>query len=115
VKLDRMLVEAVDSSPRSGAIARSIIALCHGLGLQVIAEGVERPAQLEFLSRCGPIGVQGFLLAYPVEASSAAAEASTAAGRARTLLAQAAAAGPPEDDDSALVFVGPGGPRRVRP
>ncbi len=39
VKLDRMLVESVDSSPRSAAIARSIIALCHGLGLQVDRRG----------------------------------------------------------------------------
>ncbi len=54
VKLDRMLVEGVDTNPRSAAIVRSIVALCHGLGLQVIAEGVERPAQLEFLSHCGP-------------------------------------------------------------
>ncbi len=53
VKLDRMLVEVVDTSPRSAAIARSIIALCHGLGLQVIAEGVERGPQLEFLAKCG--------------------------------------------------------------
>ena len=41
---------------------RSIVALCHGLGLQVVAEGVERGAQLEFLASCGPIGVQGYLL-----------------------------------------------------
>jgi len=67
VKLDRMLVAAVDSSPRSAAIARSIIALCHGLGLQVVAEGVERAEQLEFLAGCGPVGVQGYLLARPVD------------------------------------------------
>src|SRR6202140_5800884 len=29
VKLDRTLIESVDSNPRSAAIARSIIALCH--------------------------------------------------------------------------------------
>ena len=63
VKLDRMLIEGVDTNPRSAAIVRSIVALCHGLGLQVVAEGVERPAQLEFLAGCGPIGVQGYLLA----------------------------------------------------
>ena len=49
VKLDRLLVAGVDSNPRSAAIVRSIVALCHGLGLQVVAEGVERPEQLEFL------------------------------------------------------------------
>ena len=81
-----MLVEGVDSNPRSAAIVRSIVALCHGLGLQVIAEGVERPAQLEFLSHCGPIGVQGYLLAYPVETQDAEKEAQAAAARARSIL-----------------------------
>ena len=39
VKLDRLLVAGVDTNPRSAAIVRSIVALCHGLGLQVVAEG----------------------------------------------------------------------------
>lgn len=87
VKLDRMLIEGVDSNPRSATIVRSIVTLCHGLGLQVVAEGVERPAQLEFLTHCGPVAVQGYLLAHPVEAAAAADEAKAAAGRARSLLA----------------------------
>jgi EAL domain-containing protein (putative c-di-GMP-specific phosphodiesterase class I) len=87
VKLDRMLVEGVDSNTRSAAIVRSIVTLCHGLGLQVVAEGVERPAQLEFLTHCGPVAVQGYLLARPVEAAAAPEEAKAAAARARTLLA----------------------------
>lgn len=87
VKLDRMLIEGVDSNPRSAAIVRSIVTLCHGLGLQVVAEGVERPTQLEFLTHCGPLAVQGYLLAHPVEATAAPEEAKAAAGRARTLLA----------------------------
>jgi diguanylate cyclase (GGDEF)-like protein len=86
VKLDRMLIEGVDSNPRSAAIVRSIVALCHGLGLQVVAEGVERPEQLEFLAHCGPMAVQGYLLAYPVEASAAAEEARSAGARARSIL-----------------------------
>ena len=115
VKLDRMLVEAVDSSPRSAAIARSIIALCHGLGLEVIAEGVERGPQLEFLSRCGPVGVQGYLLAHPVEADAVPGEVAAAAKRARTLLDEAAQRGESESpDQGSLVFVGGNGPRRLR-
>src|SRR5205807_241071 len=39
VKLDRLLVAGVDTNARSAAILRSIVALCHGLGLQVVAEG----------------------------------------------------------------------------
>ena len=113
VKLDRMLVEGVDSNPRSAAIVRSIIALCHGLGLQVVAEGVERPTQLEFLSHCGPVAVQGYLLAYPVEADAAATEAQGAAERAKTLI-EAAAKNPDSDvnSTSSLIFVGSTGSRR---
>ncbi len=110
VKLDRMLVEGVDSNPRSAAIVRSIVALCHGLGLQVIAEGVERPAQLEFLSHCGPIGVQGYLLAYPVETQDAEQEAHAAAARARTILSSTSLS---EQSNSSLVFVNSQGRRRT--
>ena len=114
VKLDRMLVEAVDSSPRSAAIARSIIALCHGLGLQVIAEGVERPAQLEFLANCGPVGIQGYLLAHPVEQGAVVTEVAAAAARARAALETAVKSGESSTtDQGSLVFVGPG-PWRLR-
>ncbi|MBW4052193.1 MAG: EAL domain-containing protein [Proteobacteria bacterium] len=91
VKLDRMLIEGIDSNPRSAAIVRSIVTLCHGLGLQVVAEGVERPTQLEFLTHCGPLAVQGYLLAHPVEAAAAPEEAQAAAARARACLAAAPA------------------------
>ncbi len=112
VKLDRMLVEGIDTNPRSAAIVRSIVALCHGLGLQVVAEGVERPAQLEFLAHCGPLGVQGYLLAYPVEANRAEDEARAAAARARIILEAAAKAPQTEAAAGALVFVGPTGGRK---
>jgi diguanylate cyclase (GGDEF)-like protein len=91
VKLDRMLIEGVDSNPRSAAIVRSIVTLCHGLGLQVVAEGVERPTQLEFLAHCGPMAVQGYLLAHPVEAAAAPEEAKAASNRARSHLAASSA------------------------
>jgi len=106
VKLDRMLVEGVDSNPRSAAIVRSIVALCHGLGLQVIAEGVERAAQLEFLSHCGPVGVQGYLLAYPVETHEAQRESVAAANRARTILETTARTAAADPASGPLVFVG---------
>ena len=91
---------------------RSIIALCHGLGLQVIAEGVERAPQLEFLAGCGPVGVQGYLLAYPVEAASAASEAQAASARARLSL-EAGSRVPRHEGVESLVFVG--GTRRRTP
>src|SRR6202035_5401692 len=113
VKLDRQLVAGVDTNPRAAAIVRSIVALCHGLGLQVVAEGVERPAQLEFLAHCGPLGVQGQLLAYLVEANRAEDEANAAAARARTILEAAAKSALPETGACALVFVAPAGGRKT--
>ncbi|WP_150765491.1 EAL domain-containing protein, partial [Pseudomonas fluorescens] len=48
----------------------AIIAMAHGLSLKVVAEGVERPEQLEFLKaeRCDE--VQGYLISRPVEADA---------------------------------------------
>jgi diguanylate cyclase (GGDEF)-like protein len=112
VKLDQQLVAQVDSNPRSAAIVRSIVALCHGLGLQVVAEGVERGTQLAFLAGCGPIGVQGMLLAQPVEAVAAASEAQAAGSRARVAL-EAALQLPRREGADPLVFVGASGRRRV--
>jgi EAL domain-containing protein (putative c-di-GMP-specific phosphodiesterase class I) len=101
----------VDSNPRSAAIVRSIVALCHGLGLQVVAEGVERTAQLEFLSRCGPISVQGFLLGDAVEANAAAAAAQAAGMRARQALEGSAQSR--REAGESLMFVGSSGRRRA--
>ena len=70
VKLDRSVIAEVDSNPRSAAIVHSIIGLCRNLGLQVTIEGVERPAQLDFLAACGDVSVQGFLIARPAEESA---------------------------------------------
>ena len=109
VKLDRMLVAGVDTNPRSAAIVRSIVALCHGLGLQVVAEGVERTEQLEFLTSCGPISVQGYLLAHPVEAGSAPGEAQAASARARVTLESLQGS---RHDGESVVFVGGGARRR---
>jgi diguanylate cyclase (GGDEF)-like protein len=112
VKLDRTLTETLDTSPRSVAIARSVIALCHGLGLHVVAEGIERAAQLELLARCGPVSVQGFLLAPAVAADALPQEAHAAADRARTILGRPEGPGAANLPDESLVFVAP---RRVHP
>ncbi len=66
VKLDRSLVDSIDSNPRAAAISRAILGLCDGLGLAVTAEGVERLAQFDVLMRHQPLTLQGFLLARPL-------------------------------------------------
>jgi diguanylate cyclase (GGDEF)-like protein len=66
IKLDRSLVAGIDTSPRSAAIARAIIGLCQGLGLEVTAEGVERPEQFALLLGYRAMYLQGYLLSHPV-------------------------------------------------
>ncbi len=66
VKLDRGLVSEIDRSPRALAIAHAIIELCAGLGLDVTAEGVERPSQLALLMQERPMTIQGYLISRPL-------------------------------------------------
>ncbi|GFE81205.1 hypothetical protein GCM10011487_32050 [Steroidobacter agaridevorans] len=70
VKIDRSLVSTIDTGGRSSAIVRSIIGLCHSLGLQVTAEGVERPAQLGALLNDRGVQVQGYLVSRPINAAT---------------------------------------------
>jgi EAL domain-containing protein (putative c-di-GMP-specific phosphodiesterase class I) len=65
VKLDRSLIATIGSSARSQAITRAIISLCQSLGLDVTAEGIERPEQLAWLLGYPAMHVQGYLLAAP--------------------------------------------------
>ena len=68
VKLDRALIASVHTSPRSAAIARALVGLCHDIGLEITAEGIECLEQLALVSGLSPIYLQGFLLARPVPA-----------------------------------------------
>jgi EAL domain-containing protein (putative c-di-GMP-specific phosphodiesterase class I) len=62
IKLDRSLIASIDTSSRAAAIARAIIDLCAGLGLEVTAEGIERPQQLAWLLGNRDMFLQGYLL-----------------------------------------------------
>jgi diguanylate cyclase (GGDEF)-like protein len=68
VKLDRALIASIHTSPRSAVIARSLVGLCHDLGLEVTAEGIECVEQLALLANLAPIYLQGYLIARPVSA-----------------------------------------------
>jgi EAL domain-containing protein (putative c-di-GMP-specific phosphodiesterase class I) len=50
------------------ALVRAIVAMAHSLALRVVAEGVETPAQLEFLQELGCDCLQGFLMSHPLDA-----------------------------------------------
>lgn len=68
LKIDRAFVRDLGAESGSEAIVQSILSLAHGLGLRVIAEGVETEAQLQFLRQLACDEFQGFLFSKPIEA-----------------------------------------------
>jgi EAL domain-containing protein (putative c-di-GMP-specific phosphodiesterase class I) len=68
LKIDRSFVDDLDLRSDNAAIVRAIIGLGSSLGLTIIAEGVERQAQVEKLQALGCSLAQGYLYARPVPA-----------------------------------------------
>jgi diguanylate cyclase (GGDEF)-like protein/PAS domain S-box-containing protein len=66
VKIDEAVVRDVTSNRDHAAIATAAIAMGHGLGLRVAAEGVETAEQLAFLAARSCDGVQGFYFGRPL-------------------------------------------------
>jgi diguanylate cyclase (GGDEF)-like protein/PAS domain S-box-containing protein len=68
IKIDRSFVRNITDNAEHAAIVRSLIAMAHNLGLEVIAEGVETQAQAAFLLKERCEEAQGFLYAKPLPA-----------------------------------------------
>ncbi len=71
LKIDRGFVRDLDdgNGHAGEAIVTAILDMAHGLGLKVIAEGVETEQQYRFLDRQGCDEYQGYLVSRPVKAS----------------------------------------------
>ena len=67
IKIDKGFVAGLASGVHEAdaAIVRAVLGLAHGLGLPVVAEGVETEAQLEMLRAQGCKEVQGWLIGHP--------------------------------------------------
>ena len=71
LKIDKSFVSSIAKNGSELAIARSTIALAHNLGMRVIAEGVETPAQWEALVANDCDEMQGYLVGRPTPADDA--------------------------------------------
>jgi len=65
IKIDRSFIRDITTDTDDMAICSAIIGMAHSLSLNVIAEGVETKAQLEFLKDHGCYYIQGNYLGYP--------------------------------------------------
>jgi len=65
IKIDGSFIRAVDGNEQTAAIVRSVLGLGRGLGLPVLAEGVETQAELRFLADESCQEAQGYLLGRP--------------------------------------------------
>lgn len=66
LKIDKSFVWEIDREYRQHAIIKAIISIAHGLGLNLIAEGVETDEQLRFLENQGCDEIQGYLISKPL-------------------------------------------------
>jgi EAL domain-containing protein (putative c-di-GMP-specific phosphodiesterase class I) len=66
IKIDQSFVRDILSDPNDAAICRTVIAMGRSLGLSTLAEGVEQPAQWDYLAQEGCDAAQGYLYARPM-------------------------------------------------
>jgi len=66
LKVDRSFVDGIATRPDKRKLLGGIIALSRGLGMTVIAEGAERPAEVDVLADLGCDIVQGYVFSRPV-------------------------------------------------
>ena len=70
LKIDRAFVASVLEDRPSEHIIRAILAMCDGLGMEVVAEGIEEEAQADKLVQFGCGGGQGYLFGKPADADT---------------------------------------------
>ena len=100
LKVDRSFVTRIGTERNGTTIVNAIVAMAHGLNLEVTAEGVEQPRQLQYLRSIGCDQYQGYLCSPPLAADEFAALAATLRPTA-----------PEPCDDHARHSAAPGGAR----
>jgi EAL domain-containing protein (putative c-di-GMP-specific phosphodiesterase class I) len=73
LKIDRSFVSNLDTNPEKREIVRTIVGLARNLGLDVVAEGTETLAEVNFLKTLDCEYAQGYYFSRPVDAEKATA------------------------------------------
>jgi diguanylate cyclase (GGDEF)-like protein len=68
LKVDRCFLDGLETDRRDAALLRAILSIGAGMGMQVVAEGIETKSERELLRRSGCRLGQGFLFAHPLPA-----------------------------------------------
>ena len=66
IKIDKSFIDGLPNDKENAGIVKSMIALCHALGIKILAEGVEKAEQLRFLIDAGCDEIQGFYFFKPL-------------------------------------------------
>lgn len=67
LKIDKTFIDKITNQQDINQIVGNIISLAHQLGIEVVAEGVEKEEQLEYLKSHNCDYIQGYLLSRPIE------------------------------------------------
>lgn len=66
LKIDRDFIAGLDAKPEAPMIVTAVVSLARSLGMQVVGEGIETPAQQRFLASAGCGALQGYLFGRPL-------------------------------------------------
>ncbi len=77
LKIDRSFVKDLHENPVNAAITKGVADLAHALNMNVTAEGIEKPQEMDYLQAFQPILAQGYLLGRPLTADGIAAHIAT--------------------------------------
>jgi len=66
LKIDASFIREIENNRNDAHITESIIAMSRRVGIEVVAEGVEKESQLEFLKNAGCDIAQGYLISRPI-------------------------------------------------